>query len=181
MRWRTTWLSRWRSSWPSRFVERHVLTPVREEFASGASDHRVALAASLGLIGAVWPQIGTNWLMAMLLAWICGMNRGLSLGVSYVLEPLQFVFMLPNLRLGETLLGVEHFQTSVPEIIRIVYTDPIGSFEVLGIPLLHAILGWLLIGPVVGAAGYPLFRLAAARIRRGLQRRKETQSDHEAD
>lgn len=69
-----------------------------------------------------------------------------------VFTPFQYALMIPFLRLGETILGVEHFETTVPGIIKIVFTDPIGSFAVLGIPLLHVILGWAIAWALVGPA-----------------------------
>ena len=73
--------------------------------------------------------------------------------------------MIPFLRFGETLLGLPHFETSVPEIITIVVTDPIGSFSILGIPLLHAILGWIVAWLIVGPACYVLIKLILKRMK----------------
>lgn len=142
-----------RPSWPARLWQRRVRAPVLRELRRGISPSRVALASMLGLVSATWPQIGTNPFMALLLSWAFRCNKAITSGISLVFTPLQYMLMIPFLRVGETLLGVEHFQTSVAEIITIVATDPIGSFEVLGIPLVHAILGWiscwLVIGPVL--------------------------------
>lgn len=142
-----------RRSWPVRLWQRRVRGPVLAELTRGTSPERVALASVLGLISASWPQIGTNPIMALLLSWAFHCNKAVTSGISLVFTPLQYALMIPYLRVGETMLGVAHFETSVPEIITIVVTDPIGSFKVLGIPLVHAILGWsstwLVIGPVL--------------------------------
>jgi len=142
-----------RPIWPVRLWRNRVREPVMRELTRGVSPERVALASILGLVSATWPQIGTNPIMALLLSWTFRCNKAIASGISLVFTPLQYVLMIPFLRLGETLLGLEHFQTSVPEIIYIVVTDPIGSFKVLGMPLVHAILGWsstwLLIGPAI--------------------------------
>lgn len=84
-------------------------------------------------------------------------------------SPLQYLLMIPFLRLGETLLGLPHFETSVPEIVKIVFTDPIGSFEVLGWPLVHAILGWICGSLLVY---FPLFwsvRRSVSKLAQALQ------------
>jgi hypothetical protein len=65
---------------------------------------------------------------------------------------------------GETILGVEHFETTVPDIIKIVFTDPIGSFAILGIPLLHAILGWICAWALIGPALFFPTRLLMRRV-----------------
>lgn len=142
---------------------RHRVTrPLRE--AATRSPRRAALALTLGTFAAVWPQIGTPPLVGWLLAWLLGrfgvlrqQERALVCGVSLVFAPLQYLFMLPFLRVGEWLAGAEPFQTSVPDIIAVVAADPVGSFAVLGAPLLHAILGWLTAGGLGAAGLYPLF------------------------
>lgn len=141
-----------RPAWPVRVWQNRVRKPVMRELTRGISPGRVALASILGMISATWPQIGTNPIMALLLSWVFRCNKAITSGISLVFTPLQYALMIPFLRLGETLLGVEHFETTVPDIIYIVVTDPIGSFAILGMPLVHAIVGWisawLVLGPL---------------------------------
>lgn len=120
-----------------------VAHPVRQQLQEGIPVSRVSRALSLGIIAAAWPQIATNVFMAWFLAKLFRCSSIVAGGISFVASPLQYLLMIPFLRLGETLLGLPHFETSVPEIVKIVFTDPIGSFEVLGWPLVHAILGWI--------------------------------------
>lgn len=146
-------ISKKRPIWPVRLWQNRVREPVMRELTLGISPGRVALASILGMVSATWPQIGTNPIMALLLSWAFRCNKAITSGISLVFTPLQYALMIPFLRLGETLLGLEHFETTVPDIIYIVVTDPIGSFAVLGMPLVHAIVGWssawLVIGPLV--------------------------------
>lgn len=153
-----------RPSWPVRFWHRKVREPVMRELTQGTSLPKVTLACILGLVSASWPQIATNPLMALLLAWLFRCNKAITSGISIVFNLLQYLLMIPFLRLGESLLGLPHFKTSVPEIITIVVTDPIGSFAILGIPLLHAILGWIVAWIVVGPACYFLIKYLLKRM-----------------
>lgn len=141
-----------RSIWPIRLWRNRVREPVLRELKLGVSPERVALAVIVGLVSSTWPQIGTNPIMALILSWSFKCNKAITSGVSLVFTPFQYALMIPFLRLGETILGVQHFETTVPEIIKIVFTDPIGSFGILGIPLLHAILGWIVAWALVGPA-----------------------------
>lgn len=134
------------------------------ELKLGVSPERVALAAILGLVSSTWPQIGTNPIMALILSGFFKCNKAITSGVSLVFTPFQYALMIPFLRIGETILGVEHFETTVPEIITIVFTDPIGSFAVLGLPLLHAILGWISAWALVGPALFFPTRVIMQRI-----------------
>jgi len=141
-----------RPIWPVRLWQNRVRGPIMRELTLGVSPERVALATVLGLVSSTWPQIGTNPIMAIILSWSFRCNKAVTSGVSLVFTPFQYALMIPFLRLGEIILGVDHFKTSVPEIIKIVFTDPIGSFAVLGIPLLHAILGWIATWVLIGPA-----------------------------
>ncbi|MDC0336027.1 DUF2062 domain-containing protein [Pseudodesulfovibrio sp.] len=134
------------------------------ELTLGISPSRVALASILGMVSATWPQIGTNPIMALLLSWLFRCNKAITSGISLVFTPLQYALMIPFLRLGETLLGLEHFETTVPEIVYIVVTDPIGSFKVLGMPLVHAIVGWSSAWLVIGPLIFPPTRWLMRRI-----------------
>lgn len=156
-----------RPAWPVRLWRNRVRKPIMHELTLGVSPERVALASILGLTSATWPQIGTNPIMALILSWLFRCNKAIASGISLVFTPLQYVLMIPFLRIGETILGIEHFQTSVPEIITIVVTDPIGSFEVLGMPLVHAILGWSSTWLVIG----PLFFFPARWLMRRLSKK----------
>ena len=148
-----------RPIWPVRLWRRRVREPVMRELSLGISPERVALASILGLVSSTWPQIGTNPIMALVLSWGFRCNKAITSGVSLVFTPLQYALMIPFLRLGETLLGLDHFETTVAEIIYIVATDPIGSFKILGMPLVHAIVGWSSAWLVVGPAGFVPTRL----------------------
>ncbi|GAB7023177.1 DUF2062 domain-containing protein [Salidesulfovibrio brasiliensis] len=150
--------------WPVRLWRRRVRGPVLRELRRGVSAERVALAVIVGFVSATWPQIGTNPIMAILLSWLFRCNKAITSGISLVFTPFQYMLMIPFLRLGETILGVEHFETSVPEIVTIVLTDPIGSFEVLGMPLVHAIVGWISAWAVVGPLVFYPVRWAMRRI-----------------
>ena len=140
------------------------------ELKLGVSPEFVALAVIVGLVSSTWPQIGTNPIMALILSWSFKCNKAITSGVSLVFTPFQYALMIPFLRLGETILGVEHFETTVPDIIKIVFTDPIGSFSILGIPLLHAILGWIsawaLVGPALFFPTRWLMRRVSNRVSR---------------
>jgi uncharacterized protein (DUF2062 family) len=143
---------------------RRVAGPIRTQLAAGIPVRRVAWSATLGLIAAAWPQIGTNVVMAWILARLFRCSTVLAGGVSFLASPLQYLLMIPHLRLGEKMLGVEPFQTTVPDILRIVLTDPVGSFRILGVPLVHAIVGWITVSALLAL---PLHRVFAVLIRKG--------------
>ena len=157
------------------FWNDRVRDPVVEQIQRGVPTKRVARAATLGIVSAAWPQIGTNPIMAWILARVFRCGSVVAMGVSLIGSPLQYVFMIPLLRLGEWLLGVEPFRITLAEILVIVFTDPIGSFKVLGLPLLHAVVGWSVLGLL---SYYPLFCLVHHLVRITAERLKRSGNFH---
>jgi uncharacterized protein (DUF2062 family) len=143
-----------------RMYYKHVLKPIRTQIRRGVSHKRMSHSMSMGVVAAVYPQIGFTTAMAVLLGFIFRLNYAAVIAVKWLLSPLQFVFMIPFLRLGELFLGIEPFHMSLDQIIKTVYSDPIGSFRILGLPLLHAIFGWIiccvLLYPFIYAVNYIL-------------------------
>ncbi len=154
-----------------RLYRRRVAEPFKEQIRRGVSRRCMAHSMSMGVVAAVYPQLGFTTIMALFLSFVFRLNYATAVAVKWLLSPLQFVFMIPFLRLGETLLGVEHFHTSIAEILRIVTTDPLGSFVVLGMPLVHAILGWILtclvLYPVVYMVNGFIYDRVARTVRAG--------------
>ncbi len=154
-----------------RLYRQRVAEPFKEQIRRGVSRRCMAHSMSMGVVAAVYPQLGFTTIMALFLSFVFRLNYAATVAVKWLLAPLQFVFMIPFLRLGETILGLEHFHTSVKEILRIVTTDPIGSFVVLGMPLLHAILGWIvtciLLYPVVYIVNGYIYDRVALTVRAG--------------
>ena len=164
-------------SWLSGFLTRRIRDPILTQLRGGIPVATVSRAVVLGIISAGWPQIGTNTIMAWILARIFGCSRVVAGGVSLVASPLQYMLMIPLLRLGEWLLGLPHFRITLGEILTIVVTDPLGSFKVLGLPLLYAIVGWVVVSICVYVPLYWMIRgvvrrMAGSRgIVSGLQRK----------
>ena len=144
-----------------------ILSRIGAGIKSGESDSRIAKSMTAGVIAASYPQIACTMLMGFLLGWALRLNHKVVQATRFPLWPLQWILMLPYLRLGEKVAGAEPLQMPLSEIAQLVFTDPLGSFAVLGVPLLHAILGWL----IVSAALCPLiFYLSLSLVKRLPQR-----------
>ncbi len=151
------------SSWLWGFVIRRIRDPILTQLHGGIPVTTVSRAVVLGIISAGWPQIGTNTIMAWILARIFGCSRVVAGGVSLVASPLQYMLMIPLLRLGEWLLRLPPFKITLGEILSIVVTDPLGSFKILGLPLLHAVVGWVAVSICVYG---PLYWMVRGMVRR---------------
>ena len=156
-------MSRWN---PRTYIRRHVVERLREQLHKGASQRRLAHSMTLGVAAAAYPQIGCTTLMALLLGFIFRLNHIALQAVKHLLFPLQFILILPFLRLGETVLGVPHLRMSLKEIAALVYVDPLGSFAVLGWPLVHAVFAWFVVCVLAYPFVYFFCRKAIARISR---------------
>lgn len=158
------------------FFRGRVVEPLIEQLKKGVPVRRLAHSMAMGVVAAIYPQLGCTTLMGLLLGYLFRLNHATIQVVKFILYPLQFVFMIPFLRLGETLLGIEHFRMSLKEIVRIVYDDPLGSFKILGWPLVHAIFGWIVACSILYYVFYSIGRTIAKQLQRSLRYAEKTRA-----
>jgi len=83
--------------------------------------------------------------------------------------PLQLLLIIPFVRVGEHALGNEPQPLSIGEGLAMIAEGALHAITVLWDAMLHAMLGWLLVGPLAIAGLYlllrPLLARAAARLR----------------
>ena len=141
-------------------IQKRLAGLLSEQDRSLGSRKRLAWSIAAGIASAMYPQIACTSIMGYLLGAVFRLNHAVIQGIKWLLWPLQWIMLLPNLRLGEWLVGADPLRMSVTEIVATCVSDPVGSFRVLGIPLLHSILGWM----VICILAAPMFYLAANRM-----------------
>ena len=89
--------------------------------------------------------------------------------MNYLASPLQLALIIPFVRVGEHLLGLKAQPLSISEGFRIMAAGIVHAVIVLWDAIVHAALGWIVIGPVLIYALYRAFRpvlVRAAQLRR---------------
>jgi uncharacterized protein (DUF2062 family) len=150
------------------WFRRRVMEPLLAQVRQGLSPAGLAWGLAVGLGLGTFPVLGTTTLLCVGAGLAFRMNHAALQTANYLAYPLQLALLVPEVRLGEWLLGAPRVPLSLGSLVGLVRAEPFGGLRALGTTLGHACLGWLMLVPplvVVGALGLtPLFR-TLARLR----------------
>ena len=128
----------------------------------GVAPERLALCIGLGIALGLVPALGTTTLLCTLAAFLFRLNLPAIQLVNYFVYPLQLALLIPFIRAGEWLFGVESLNLSLEIIQRMMKTDLWETVIRLWSATMRAVMVWLLTAPVVVALVYlfmtPLLR-----------------------
>jgi len=128
----------------------------------GVAPERLALCIGLVIDLGLVPALGTTTLLCTLAAFLFRLNLPAIQLVNYFVYPLQLALLIPFIRAGEWLFGVESLDLSLEIIQRMMKTDLWETVIRLWSATMRAVMVWLLTAPVVVALVYlfmtPLLR-----------------------
>jgi uncharacterized protein (DUF2062 family) len=153
------------------YIRRRLLDPVLELLRQGVTPEKIALSLAFGLGLGIFPVLGASTVLCTVVAIVLRLNLPAIQLVNYLASPLQLALIIPFVRVGEHLLGLKAQPLSVAEGFRIMAQGVLHAIVVLWDAIVHAALGWVVIGPVLIGALYHAFRpllVRAARLRRPL-------------
>jgi hypothetical protein len=91
--------------------------------------------------------------------------------VSWLVGPLQLALIIPFMRFGEWVLGSEPQPMTIEAGMEIISQGVFQAIVTLWDAIVHASVGWILIGP---AAIFVLYRLLIPVLERALQTLKSS-------
>ena len=151
------------------FVRRRLVEPVLDLLRQGVTPEKIALSLAFGLGIGIFPVLGVSTVLCTVLAIVFRLNLPAIQLVNYLASPLQLALIIPFVRVGEHLLGLNAQPLSIAEGFRIMAEGVLHAIVVLWDAIVHAALGWIVIGPVLIFALYYAFRpllARAAKLRR---------------
>ena len=151
------------------FLRRRVVDPVLELLRQGVTPEKIALSLAFGLALGIFPVLGLSTVLCTVVAIVLRLNLPAIQLVNYLASPLQLALIIPFVRVGEHVLGLRAQPLSVSEGFRIMADGVIHAIVVLWDAIVHAALGWIVIGPALIFALYRLFKPLlerAAKLRR---------------
>lgn len=126
---------------------RRVVDPILELMSQGLTPEKIALSLAFGIVLGVFPMLGSTTILCAVAALISRLNlRSIRL-VNYLIYPLQFLLLIPFLRLGEKLFHAAPLQLSVAQMLAMAHADLRHAIANPVARGLHAMSAWLLIGP----------------------------------
>jgi uncharacterized protein (DUF2062 family) len=151
------------------FIRRRLVEPVLDLLRQGVTPEKIALSLAFGLGIGIFPVLGVSTVLCTVLAIVFRLNLPAIQLVNYLASPLQLALIIPFVRVGEHLLGLKAQPLSIAEGFRIMAEGVLHAIVVLWDAIVHAALGWIVIGPVLIFALYYAFRpllARAAKLRR---------------
>jgi len=156
------------------WLRRRVLDPVLGLLRQGLTPSQLALSLAFGIGIGIFPVVGVSTPLLTVLALWLRLNLPAVQLVNYLAGPLQLVLIIPFVRIGEGLLGAEPQPLTVSAALGILAQGALRAVVILWDAIVHAALGWIVIGPVLIFVLYraflPLLKLAAERQGRGADR-----------
>ena len=151
------------------FARRRLVDPILDLLRQGVTPEKIALSLAFGLGIGIFPVLGVSTVLCTVVAIALRLNLPAIQLVNYLASPLQLALIIPFVRVGEHLLGLRPQPLSISEGFRIMAEGVVHAVIVLWDAIVHAALGWIVIGPAFIYLLYRAFRPAlvrAARLRR---------------
>jgi len=94
----------------------NIFQKIKKPFQQGLSASEVTKAIIVSLLFTVFPVFGVTTILLTLMAIKFKLNLPIMVIVSYLATPLQFLFFLPFIHIGETIFNMHHTLLSAQEI-----------------------------------------------------------------
>ena len=154
------------------FLRRRLVAPIVGLLLQGISPKPIALSIAIGLIVGVFPVLGTTTVLCTLAAVALRLNLIAIHAVHYAATPLQVLLIIPFVRVGEHLTGADAQPLSVSEGLALIERGLWPAIDALWDAIVHAVIGWLAIGPVAIALVYIAGVKVLERVRDASVKRK---------
>lgn len=122
-----------------------VIQKIKKPFQQGLGFLEVTKAIIVSLLITVFPVFGVTTVLLTLTAIKFKLNLPIMLIVGYVSTPLQFLFFLPFIHIGETIFNMNHTLLTVQEIKNAFDVSFLKTIQDLLLELICGISGWILV------------------------------------
>lgn len=157
----------------ARWISARVVQPILQLLRQGITPDRIALSLAFGLGFGIFPVLGVSSVLCTVVAILLRLNLPAIQLVNYLAAPVQLALVVPFVRLGEHLMSAPPQPISVAGSFELLANGVLHTIQVLWDAIVHAALGWIVVGPALIYALYGLFTpllVRAARVRGLLHR-----------
>jgi len=147
------------------FFYGRLILPILNLLRQGITPEKIALSIAFGVALGVFPVIGATTLLCALAAIAFRLNLPAIQLVNYFVYPLQIALLLPFIRFGEVLFRVRHpLPFSITQILEMITTSIPNAVSTLWTATMHAIVAWILVGPLAVLLFYGALAPALRRM-----------------
>ena len=138
------------------FFKRRIIYPMTNLLKQGMTPHKLAFTVAMGAVVGVVPAIGVTTVMGTALAARFRLNIAATVLISYLMQPLQIILIIPFARLGIFMFGLQELRFSLNEITALFREDWLNALNLLWKANLAAVASWALLAIPVGFVLYLL-------------------------
>lgn len=129
----------------SGFFKQKLIKPILNFLLQGISPEKLALAVVFGVLLGIFPMIGTTTLLCTMAALYLKLNMPAIQLINYFVYPLQLIFFIPFIRLGEFIFNEPPIPFSITQIIEMLQNDMLGTIGNLWYANFLGVVAWLII------------------------------------
>lgn len=126
---------------------RWVTGPILQQLTQGISPSKIAQAIAFGLALGIFPIIGSNTLLTLVLGIPLKLNQPILQAFKTLAYPLQWAMLLGFYRAGEWLFNAPHVSIHIPTMMERFFSEPGPFFRDYGMTALYGIAVWCLAAP----------------------------------
>jgi len=140
------------------FFRKRIVAPLRALLVQGVTPEKIAMSIAIGLIVGIFPVMGTTTVLCTAAAAAMRLNMVAVHTVHYAMTPVQLLLIIPFVRVGEHVVGAKPQPLTVGEGMALLAQGVVHAVVTLWSAIVHAVIGWIVIGPIAIAACYYIFR-----------------------
>jgi uncharacterized protein (DUF2062 family) len=140
------------------FFRRRIIVPLRTLLVQGVTPEKIAMSIAIGLIVGIFPVMGTTTILCTAAAAALRLNMVAVHTVHYAMTPVQLLLIIPFVRVGEHVVGAEPQPLTISEGMALLAQGVVHAVVTLWSAIVHAVVGWIVIGPFAIALCYYALR-----------------------
>jgi hypothetical protein len=129
-------------------VRSRLIDPIRTLLTQGVTPDTLALSLAVGLIVGIFPVMGTTTLLCTAAALALRLNLLAVHTVHYAMTPVQILLIIPFVRVGEHVTNAAPQPLSISSGMALIAEGAGHAVVVLWSAIVHAVIGWVAIGPI---------------------------------
>ena len=144
--------------------QRWIIRPILQQLTQGVSPSKIAQAIAYGITLGVFPILGSNTLLTLLVGVPLRLNQPILQAFKTLTYPMQWASLLGFYRAGEWLFNAPHVSIHIPTMMKRFFAEPGPFFRDYGMTALYGIAVWCLLAPAVGLIIYFVTKLLVEKL-----------------
>ncbi len=155
------------------FFRRRIVGPIVTLLKQGITPESIALSLACGAIIGIFPVLGTTAVLCTAAALALRLNLVAVQAVHILMTPVQLLLIIPFVRVGEALMHAPKQPLSIAAGQALLSHGAFHAVTLLWSAIVHAVVGWLALGPITLYLLYRLLRPVLIRARERVARRSQ--------